>query len=591
MQNQGKLDAYLESIEGIDEANEKAPTDIKFKISGITRYTKLEVNQKITFKVKVTFDSSATSLPSESKQLTLKLNFAQDSGNAPDPEPGEKTSESVTTELLSSGSTYNYMGGTYIKDGKDGKQIFYDTLIGYGIFSSTEEIDTKFFADDGKFISENFEDWALTEVGLTENDLVSEGVDTAFEYFFKTTPSELFSMVKVNNYVWFNGFMWRIMGKNADGSVRMITEENVTGIPWGAKNTAQDYDNSYINDWLNNYFYPKLKNKEMLVKQTWCSETTEDDTSVRTTCSNNLSSTSQYVGLLSLDEYNLASGSSSYLHISQYFWTLTPNSDSKAWFVIYFGLAHNDSLFNAGGVRPVINVSSEITITGGNGTLNDPYMFEDKSSSTTGTLKDNSHIGEYVTYAGRNYRVVETSESGTKLILDGYYDNNNDGTIDSSDKMTYGENCTLCTTINEDNFVNWVSNNNEGDKNKLVSTTWYRGDYWGSSSTTYNYKTNLESTSNSYTGRVGLIRVGEILSGQSETIFSKNHTVINTPKNVQIYLTATPYSDSKAWIVSNSGTSSYGPVSAMSSIRPVININSSVQITGGNGTPNSPYEI
>ncbi|HIT11493.1 MAG TPA: hypothetical protein IAB58_01755, partial [Candidatus Pelethosoma merdigallinarum] len=77
-----------------------------------------------------------------------------------------------------------------------------------------------------------------------------------------------------SNYVWFDGFMWRIMGKNADGSIRMITEENVTGIPWGASNTAQDYDNSYVNDWLNNYFYPKLEHKDLLVNQTWCSETT-----------------------------------------------------------------------------------------------------------------------------------------------------------------------------------------------------------------------------------------------------------------------------------------------------------------------------
>ena len=51
--------------------------------------------------------------------------------------------------------------------------------------------------------------------------------------------------------------MWRIMGKNADGSIRMITEENLTAIPWGAEDTAQDYDNSYINDWLNNYFAVK----------------------------------------------------------------------------------------------------------------------------------------------------------------------------------------------------------------------------------------------------------------------------------------------------------------------------------------------
>ena len=263
VQNQGKLDAYLESIEGIDEANEKAPTDITFKISGITRYTKLQVNESKTFKVIVTFDSSATSLPSESKQLTLKLNFAQDSGNAPEPEPEQQTVTEITNTLLSSGTTYNYLDGTYLK---------------------------------GK---------------------------------------------PTTNYVWFNGFMWRIMGVNADGSIRMITEENVTTIPRGAKDTAEQYDSSYVNDWLNNYFYSKLKNKEWLVQQTWCSETTEDDTSARTTCSKNLSQIPQYVGLLSIDEYNLASNSSSYLVNSQIFWTLTPYSASDAWDVYSDGYASN----------------------------------------------------------------------------------------------------------------------------------------------------------------------------------------------------------------------------------------------------------
>ena len=38
--------------------------------------------------------------------------------------------------------------------------------------------------------------------------------------------------------------------------------------------------------------------------------------------------------------------------------------------------------------------------------------------------------------------------------------------------MQYNSNdantCTLCTMINEDPFVNWISNNNESDKAKLV---------------------------------------------------------------------------------------------------------------------------
>ena len=368
-----------------------------------------------------------------------------------------------------------------------------------------------------------------------------------------------------SNYVWFDGFMWRIMGKNADGSIRMITEENVTGIPWGASNTAQDYDNSYVNDWLNNYFYPKLEHKDL-------------------TCTSNLSSLQKPIGLLSLDEYNLASGSSSYLVNSQYFWTTTPNGASGAWLGSHYGSANNDNVTGTNGVRPVIGISSDVTITGGNGTLTDPYIIGEVSD-VTGSLKDNGHVGEYVTYAGRNYRVVETSNQGTKLILDGHYDSNNDGTIDN---MEYGTNCTLCTTINEESFINWISNNNETDKAKLVSTTWYRGDNFDYGD---NYKDNLESTSNPYEGRVGLIRVGEMLSGQSETILSKNHTVSNNYNNAQTYWTSTRDSASSAWVVSHYGFANYNNVSSTNGVRPVIMIHPSVSITGGQGTPNEPYTL
>ena len=154
--------------------------------------------------------------------------------------------------------------------------------------------------------------------------------------------------------------------------------------------------------------------------------------------------------------------------------------------------------------------------------------------------------------------------------------------------MAYGTNCTLCTTINEESFINWISNNNEVDKNKLVSTTWYRGDNFDYGD---NYKINLESTSNSYVGRIGLIRVGEMLSGQSETILSKYHTVDNSYNNVQTYWSATPNSESKVWCVYDSGSAGSDNVTPMHAVRPVIMISPDVQILGGNGTFNSPFQI
>lgn len=154
--------------------------------------------------------------------------------------------------------------------------------------------------------------------------------------------------------------------------------------------------------------------------------------------------------------------------------------------------------------------------------------------------------------------------------------------------MAYGTNCTLCTTINEESFINWISNNNETDKNKLVSTTWYRGDNFDYGD---NYKDNLESTSNPYEGRIGLIRVGEMLSGQSETILSKNHTESNRYNNTQQYWTATLYSASHVWDVNNYGDAVDDNVTYKYGVRPVIMISPDVQILGGNGTFNSPFQI
>ena len=172
--------------------------------------------------------------------------------------------------------------------------------------------------------------------------------------------------------------------------------------------------------------------------------------------------------------------------------------------------------------------------------------------------------------------------------MDGYYDSNNDGTIEDSDYMAYGTNCTLCTALNEESFINWISNNNETDKNKLVSTTWYRGDYFIVGD---NYKDNLESTNNPYQGRVGLIRLGEMLSGQSETILSKDHTVSNRYNNAKDYWIATPFSTSSTWSVYSNGNTSNSDVSNAYAVRPVIMISPDVQILGGNGTFNSPFQI
>ena len=497
VENRGNIDAYVKDIKGVVDSNKKEPKDIQFSIDGLKVNDKLKARETKTFKVKVNWDSNSTSIPETSKDLSLTIDFVQDTNNVVS---GGNITELVQDLLETSPEgTYEYMGGTYLKGAQD------------------------------------------------------------------------------SNYVWFDGFLWRIMGINEDESIRMITEEGITAVSWG--NNAQDYDNSYVNDWLNNYFYPKLKDKDLLVNQTWCSEVTTDSNSRRTTCKNNLSKVQKPVGLLSLDEYNLSSGKSNYLFNSQYFRLLTPYNNQLLWSINGLFSGHNYGTGHMLGIRPIINIKIESNTISGNGKINNPYVFNYRNSSSY--LNEHSLIGEYVTYAGRNYRVVEISSLGTKLILDGYYDSNKDGIIEDEDKMAYGTNCTLCTTINEDSFVNWISNNNEIDKNKLVPTVWYRGDYllYGG-----NYKLSLESTNNPYEGKVGLIRIGEIMSAQSQTILSNSN-------EIQTYWTSTANSATRGWNITSSTRTDYNVDTTLYAVRPVIMISPDVQILSGNGTFNSPFQI
>ena len=187
--------------------------------------------------------------------------------------------------------------------------------------------------------------------------------NSQYGYYTKTIHPE-------NNYIWYSGFLWRIIGINADGTVRMITEENVTAIPY--HNDNSNWDESYVKEWLNDYFYNHLKGNNIITEQIWCSETTTSSSSARTTCTNNLSVAKAKVGLITLDEYNLAGGQESYLDIKQHHWTMTPKSSSNAWYVNNDGDAITDySIGN--GVRAVINVNSDVIITEGNGTWSSPY--------------------------------------------------------------------------------------------------------------------------------------------------------------------------------------------------------------------------
>ncbi len=77
VENKGSIDAILTSITGLDESNEKEPVDIIYSIDGIKEGDPLNAGEEKTFQVKVVWKVSATTIPTTSKSLTLKLNYEQ----------------------------------------------------------------------------------------------------------------------------------------------------------------------------------------------------------------------------------------------------------------------------------------------------------------------------------------------------------------------------------------------------------------------------------------------------------------------------------------------------------------------------------
>ncbi len=101
-------------------------------------------------------------------------------------------------------------------------------------------------------------------------------------------------------------------------------------------------------------------------------------------CSNNIDLYTTKAGLITADEVVFAGGKDSidnksyYLNIGMSYWTMSPyyyDGRIAYVFAVSFSGYLSFSSFNDGnGVRPVINLSADVTISSGDGTINNPYV-------------------------------------------------------------------------------------------------------------------------------------------------------------------------------------------------------------------------
>ena len=469
---------------------------------------------------------------------------------------------------------------------KVGETINYTLRIWIDYDATTEEASGKTFKGKLRVVATQHQAGAGETIikNLTSGDTYDDGTDT---FITGTDP---------NNYVWYSGKLWRAVSvNNEEKTTKLVTQWNISATTYNPGNQT-NFAGSYMEDWLNDTtvdgFLGNLRDYEnfIVTDSTW--DATLDATSLGSiTRPNETTVVTAPVGLLNMYEYQSSyhgtTYSNGYLNNGLYWWTLTPYSASSVRSVYSNGNAYYDDPTDADGVRPSINLKSSVRIVGGDGTVDNPYRLNgDNDTNLSGTLLSSRYSGEYIKFGNNEnnlYRIVSHENgSGTKIVSAEPLKSS--GTFITSafgSNTSFSSSNTIGAFLNGDYLANYVDN----DYANMIedNTTWYLGTVGSGTSyklAKYTDATGTTLTSSTTAAKVGLLRLGELMSGQFDRYGNNTY-----------YWTLTPYSASYVRYVLSNGNAYYDIPANARGVRPSINLKSNVQIVNGDGTLNSPFEI
>ena len=242
-------------------------------------------------------------------------------------------------------------------------------------------------------------------------------------------PTYYFRGAVENNYVSFAGFTWRIVRINEDGTVRVIMQDGINDNTTYTFNsnynnyTYMYYSNSDAKTTLESWYQTNIGSKSDLAKNVasgnyYCeqakakySDSYTSGSSVMTTynkytpdfrCAtdgNGKGLVNSNIGLLTYDDliyagnYVNQTNNSNYLNNGFSYWTISPSGvdtfdmHSDIWFIYdnsKIGCLYVDwsnEKYSVGkkyyvSLRPVINLKSDIQISSGNGTKDNPFVIQ-----------------------------------------------------------------------------------------------------------------------------------------------------------------------------------------------------------------------
>lgn len=351
-----------------------------------------------------------------------------------------------------------------------------------------------------------------------------------------------------NNYVSYSGILWRIVSVD-DGKIKLVSDENVTVLPFG-----KNYDESNVIKWLNSTFKSNLTQPDLFITE-FDSCVNNVDKIEKSDCNNS----KNYVSLLSMNDYIDAGANNSYLNNNTYFW-LSALNESEPWYVFDNGGLKTDSNNHIYGVRPVI-VLNDIEYIYGNGTKSSPYIISNEPVDTLSEIE----LGSYIDYSGYTWKVVSKDETSVKVVLSTPLKLNDEEIKKIYSKKYNYYNLNDSTGIAY--YLNHTFYNTLKDKKYLK-----KGDFYIGKFDTYDLEELYNEKVNAY---VGLLTVGDIFVTQ----------------NIDMYLLSSVTDDNTIPVLNKNNSLFYNFISYESSIKPVIYLDNKVEVKGGMGDENYPFEL
>ena len=386
-----------------------------------------------------------------------------------------------------------------------------------------------------------------------------------------TNKTGVYTGSNPNNYIYFSGMLFRIVDVDGD-NVRIVAEQDVSNVNYTA-----------IDEWLE-YYYDHIadESKKFVVKNKYCDMKTND---------NNISSIDKCdsytkekeVSILSAADINQATTEEgNWLRPDSISWVRNEKDNKNAYTVRnrfyntdarYMSFDQNYNF----GVRPVLTIKGSTLIEDGDGTKENPYSIGDMESAKAGDKLNTRHSGEFVSYSGMLWRIIDIDSDNTTKVI--------------ANTTVYNGGQRVLTSYDTDSKAKIYNPKERGNVGYFISNEavqYFDTDYFVSKEIEVPIYKNMirygkESTTKKYKVKISAPNMYEMFSAfDYNSVTMKSYWLINSSK--------AQYTKAS---ISDIGVAMYGALydNVEYGVRPVGYLNKDCSVVSGTGTYEDPYII